>query len=473
MSVPMVLPFKLVILDTDFLLYALFAVLIVLITRVRRNASLRQTWRRVFERPGAMAAVVVLAVYAAIALLDSVHFRTALYAPDGAVTSYSPQILSVLDILCGPLRLHTEHTYSAPFAEHALVRETVMLPGGRVQRIFPRLIWGGRGLAGRLARTRDILQRSGRGLVEALLVWLMLLGGVWLVREGGRDPRPAWKRLWRGDGKLPWRTFWLTTGLMLLIGTVVANLAVEYHVLGTDQVGIDVLYKSLKSIRTGVVIGTVATLVALPFAIVLGIAAGYFGGFVDDAIQYLYTTLSSIPGVLLIAAAVLSLDLYLGQHAREFQSVLERADLRLLFLCLILGITSWTTLCRLLRGETLKLREAEFVQAAVALGESRARILRRHILPNVMHIVLITLVLDFSGLVLSEAVLTYVGVGVDPSTYSWGNMINGARLELAREPVVWWNLGAAFIFMFILVLAANLFADAVRDAFDPRFHRSS
>ena len=92
----------------------------------------------------------------------------------------------------------------------------------------------------------------------------------------------------------------------------------------------------------------------------------------------------------------------------------------------------------------------------------------RHIVPNVMHIVLITITLEFSSLVLAEAVLAYVGVGVDPSMHSWGNMINGARLELAREPMVWWLLAAAFLFMFVLVLAANLFADAVRDAFDPR-----
>jgi peptide/nickel transport system permease protein len=96
------------------------------------------------------------------------------------------------------------------------------------------------------------------------------------------------------------------------------------------------------------------------------------------------------------------------------------------------------------------------------------QIMGRHIAPNVMHIVLITIVLDFSGLVLAEAVLSYVGVGVDPSMNSWGNMINGARLEMAREPIVWWNLAAAFTFMFGLVLVANLFADAVRDAFDPR-----
>ncbi|MCB1738555.1 MAG: ABC transporter permease, partial [Gammaproteobacteria bacterium] len=143
-------------------------------------------------------------------------------------------------------------------------------------------------------------------------------------------------------------------------------------------------------------------------------------------------------------------------------------DLRLLFLCVILGVTSWTGLCRLLRAETLKLREADYVEAARAAGVGPIRILARHITPNVMHIVLIQVTLDFSALILAEAVLSYVGVGVDPSTPSWGNMINAARLELAREPVVWWSLTAAFAFMFTLVLAANLFADQVREAFDPR-----
>jgi peptide/nickel transport system permease protein len=106
--------------------------------------------------------------------------------------------------------------------------------------------------------------------------------------------------------------------------------------------------------------------------------------------------------------------------------------------------------------------------AARALGVKNFVIILRHILPNLMHIILITIVLDFSGLVLAEAVLSYIGVGVDPSMQSFGNMINSARLELAREPVVWWSLTAAFIFMFVLVLSANLFADTVRDAFDPK-----
>ena len=245
-------------------------------------------------------------------------------------------------------------------------------------------------------------------------------------------------------------------------------LAVHYHVFGTDKVGQDVLYHSLKSIRTALVIGALTTLIMLPFALLLGIMAGYFRGWIDDVIQYTYTTLNSIPSVLLIAAAVLMMQVYIETHPDLFETTAERADLRLLFLCIILGLTSWTGLCRLLRAEALKLREMEYIQAAHAFGVSHWRIISRHILPNVMHIVLIATVMDFSGLVLAEAVLSYVGVGVDPSMISFGTMINAARLEMAREPMVWWTLVAAFGFMFTLVLSANLFADAVQNAFDPR-----
>jgi peptide/nickel transport system permease protein len=206
----------------------------------------------------------------------------------------------------------------------------------------------------------------------------------------------------------------------------------------------------------------------LPVAIILGVSAGLFGGWVDDVIQYLYTTLSSIPGVLLIAAGVLSMQVMMDNNPTWFETTLERSDLRLLFLILILGITSWTGLCRLLRAETLKISQIEFVTAAKAFGVGKLTIIRRHIIPNLMHIILISIVLDFSGLVLAEAVLSYVGVGVDPTMHSWGNMINQARLEMAREPMVWWSLFSAFIFMFILVLAANLFSDRIQTVLDPR-----
>ena len=240
------------------------------------------------------------------------------------------------------------------------------------------------------------------------------------------------------------------------------------HWMGTNKVGQDVFYLAIKVIRTGLMIGMLTTLITLPFAIGLGLSAGYFGGRVDDAIQYIYTTLNSIPSVLLIAATVLVVDVQIERYADRIGSAAERADYRLLALCAILGLTQWTGLARLLRAETLKLRELEYIQAAKAFQVSAARILLRHVLPNVGHLILITVVLDFSGLVLAEAVLSYVGAGVDPSTPSWGSMINGARLELAREPLVWWQLVTAFVFMFGLVMSANLFADQVRDAFDPR-----
>jgi len=282
----------------------------------------------------------------------------------------------------------------------------------------------------------------------------------------------ALRRMSAKQSEVPWRLILATGFVVCALVLLGARLGVKYHVFGTDKVGQDVFYLALKSMRTGLLIGTLTTLVMLPFALALGVMAGYFRGIVDDMIQYLYTTLNSIPGVLLIAASVLMLQVYMANHAEEFRSVEERSDLRLLFLCIILGVMSWTGLCRLLRGEALKLREADYVQAARAIGTSHAAILTRHILPNVMHIVMIAVVLDFSALVLAEAVLSYISIGVDPSMQSWGNMINSARLELAREPVVWWSLAAAFLFMFALVLAANLFGDAVRDAFDPRVRRS-
>lgn len=222
------------------------------------------------------------------------------------------------------------------------------------------------------------------------------------------------------------------------------------HLLGTDKVGRDVLYQALKGIRTGVVIGGLTTILAIPFAIFFGVVAGYFGGFIDDVVQYIYTTLSSIPSVLLI----MSFIILFGQGLPQ--------------LCIIMGITAWVGLCRVLRGETLKLREMEYVQSAEAMGTARLRILTRHIVPNVLHLVLISTVLAFSGNVMVEAALAFIGIGVGPDVFSWGGMINDARLELARDPVIWWKLAAAFTFMLGLVLPANIFGDVVRDALDPR-----
>ncbi len=459
------MPIQPVFLSTDVLVFVLIALVAAFALYAARHEHLRAPWRQVARRPLAMAAAVVLSIYVLIGLFDSIHFRERL----ADQTQYSAEVTSLLDKLLAPLKARTEKTYSAPFALHAYSKETVEHPDGRRTREYPRLAFGGAHLDDGSQRAGDIALRVVAGSVTGFFIWAAAVGGffvLWRAKTGATA-----RDLWRGGTEVPWRTILFTVGALMLLVTNLFALATHYHVLGTDQVGQDVLLKSLKSIRTGLLIGTLTTLVMLPFAVALGLAAGYFRGWVDDVIQYTYTTLSSIPGVLLIAAAVLSLQAYMATHPDQYDNVVARADVRLLFLCLILGVTSWTSLCRLLRGEVLKLREVDYVLAARALGSSHFAILGRHLLPNVMHILLITVVLDFSGLVLAEAVLSYVGVGVDPTMDSWGNMINSARLEMAREPIVWWSLASAFVFMFTLVLAANLFADAVRDAFDPRLRR--
>ncbi len=501
-----------VILWSDALVFLLLAAGVASAWYVRRREHLLLPWRRVAQSVVAMVSLLVLSLFLLIGLLDTLHYRVALPEKSGGATVYSPEVLSLFDKLVTPLRTQNEKTYSAPLAVTLYARESIESPDGRVLRDYPRLKYGGAHLADVAQRDRDVAWRALVGGGGGLLVGVLLLVAISSFRRitsdlagvSGQPSRMASSSIrpessqsntprsgqtpdeaLRGNCLTRWipacagmtgnktcRAVIVATLVIAALIGAVANLAAAYHVLGTDKVGQDVLYLALKSIRTGLIIGTVTTLVTLPLALLLGIAAGYLRGWVDDVIQYVYTVLSSIPSVLLIAAAVLMMQVTIETHPQWFDTAASRADLRLVFLCLILGMTSWTGLCRLLRGETLKLRELEYIQAAQSFGVSSFRILTRHIVPNVMHIVLIALVMDFSGLVLAEAVLSYVGVGVDPSMISFGTMINGARLEMGREPMVWWALAAAFMFMLVLVLAANLFADAVRDAFDPRLNRT-
>ena len=443
-----------VVLVTDILVWLLVAASIGYAVYCRRHPHLAVPWARVFRSPAAVASAVVLAAYLVLGLLDSVHYRPLLPAKPGAEKAYSTEVLSVLDLGLMQLRGRGEKTYSAPLATRSYAKETMELPGGKQMRDFPRLRFGGAHLKDEADWAGDVTKSAATGLLAAGLAFVVVYFLAGFLKRRKPD--------------IPWNAgLWSLGVLFAIFGPAIA-LSTHYHVLGTDKVGQDVFYLALKSVRTSLVIGTVTTLVLLPVGIALGTMAGYFRGWIDDVIQYIYTTLNSIPGVLLIAAAVLMMQVYIDQHPQAFPTAMQRADVRLLFLCIILGLTSWTGLARLLRGETLKLSQLEYIQAAHAFGVSDTRVLSRHILPNVAHIVIIAMVMDFSGLVLAEAVLSYVGVGVDPSTNSFGTMINAARLEMSREPVVWWTLATAFTFMFALVLAANLFADAVRDGFDPR-----
>ncbi|MDH4382559.1 MAG: ABC transporter permease [Gammaproteobacteria bacterium] len=440
---------------SDFAAWLLFLVALAYAFTASRREHLRAPWRRVRQQPVAMVAAVILLAHVGITLLDSLHF-----APQAANgTEAEPEPLSALDFMLTPLRTGVETSYSAPFALLGFDRESVLQGNGRAVREYPRLRYGGAHLRDPAQWGLDMLQRGAIGAGAGALAGVLLLRLLWSAQC-----RP-WRRC---DEDPAGRAAALTLLLLCVLAGLGGALATRYHVFGTDKVGMDVLYQSVKSVRTGLLIGTLTTLVTLPFALVLGVAAGYYRGRVDDLVQYGYTTLASIPGVLLVAASALLLDGLMTRHQDAFSSLIVRADLRLLALCVILGITSWTGLCRLLRAEALKLRESDFVRAAEALGVRGPRILWRHLLPNVMHIVIIATVLDFSGLVLAEAALTYINIGVDPGMESWGNMINAARMELARQPAVWWCLSAAMLWMFVLVLAANLFADAVREAFDPR-----
>lgn len=456
---------------TDGLIYLLITVVVASIFYIRKHAHLAAPWKLVFQRKRGVISVMILLCYVAIGLLDSVHFREALPKTlDNESQHYSTEVITLLDLAVTPLRKQVEKTYSAPLATHLFVREIQSSVNGNTEYSYPELAFSGSHLANLSGKWLDIKNTVINSTFKGLSVWIFacLLLSFLIAKRQHISFKETLSRILAGDYLYPIKTVFFVLLLLILVTINIAGLSIDYHVMGTDKVGQDVLYQTLKSVRTGLVIGTLTTLVMLPLALFMGIAAGYFKGWADDVIQYIYTTLNSIPSVLLIAAAVLMLQVYMNNHAENFITVAERADMRLLFLCLILGLTSWTGLCRILRGETLKLRDVDYVLAARSLGVGSFSILHRHILPNLMHIVMIAIVLDFSGLVLVEAVLSYVGVGVDPSMNSWGNMINSARLEMAREPIVWWSLTTAFFSMFILVLSANLFADVVRDAFDPR-----
>jgi peptide/nickel transport system permease protein len=466
------MPFQPVVLWTDALIYLLLIASIIFIVYARRHEHVLVSWRKVAQSASGMSALTILACFILIGLLDTIHFRPVLeQTPGSGGNIYSAEVLSLFDLLATPLRSQIEKTYSAPLSAYLYTKQMVLTAEGEQAWDFARLTFGGAHLNHpETELLNDVCWRSAAGAGTGLLIWMGMVCGLGVIQA--RRLHTSFLHvqavIWRGATAIPWRAILITLAIILMINGAIVALATHYHVLGTDKVGLDVLYLSLKSIRTGLIIGTLTTLIMLPFALLLGIAAGYFRGWIDDVIQYVYTTLNSIPSVLLIAAAVLMMQVYIEMHADLLDTTAARADLRLLFLCIILGITSWTGLCRLLRGETLKLREMEYIQAAHAFGVSHWRIITRHILPNVIHIVLITTVMDFSGLVLAEAVLSYIGVGVDPSTISFGTMINASRLEMAREPMVWWTLFAAFAFMLTLVLSANLFSDAVQNAFDPR-----
>jgi ABC-type dipeptide/oligopeptide/nickel transport system permease subunit len=236
------------------------------------------------------------------------------------------------------------------------------------------------------------------------------------------------------------------------------------HLLGTNYAGRDNFSQIIQGTRIAFEIGLLTSVIVIPLGFILGAFAGYFGRKVDTLIVYLYSVVDSVPNILLIMAIA-----YVVRGAIDrsplFQNITRYIDSGLLAVCIGMGFTGWVSLCRLIRAEYFKHRERQYVLAARALGASDASIMFHQILPNVSHLVIINFSLRFPGLILTEAVLSYLGVGITNEP-SWGAIINDAKQRLWLGN--WWELAGATAAMFFLVLALNLFGDALRDALDPK-----
>jgi len=300
-------------------------------------------------------------------------------------------------------------------------------------------------------RLRGNEQARGAIVVILLFVTVAVLDSVSWSSAKGELPKTIVDRIFQ----MPQERTYSAPMATMTVGEPHLHKLAHKHLLGTDGVGNDVLYLTLKGCRTALIIGGLTQLISTPLALMFGMLAGYFGKRVDDLIQYIYTVLDSIPSVLLLIVLLMVFQAH-GQERGLIQ------------ICLALGVTSWVGLCRLVRGETLKHRDRDYVRAARALGVSHGRIMFKHILPNLLPILIITATLGVSGNIISETILSYLQIGVPAGMGSWGNMIDSARTELARQPAIWWNFTAASTAVLVLVLCFNTFGDALRDAVDPR-----
>lgn len=222
--------------------------------------------------------------------------------------------------------------------------------------------------------------------------------------------------------------------------------------LGTDRQGRSILFRALYSTKVAVQIGVVAALISVILGTLLGAAAGYFGGWVDHLVVWLYSTFSSIPWIVLLMVLA---SMFRGGSL----------DGTLIPVYAAFCMSFWISPCRVVRGEVMKLKELEYVQAASAIGYGRMRILIKHIIPNTAHLMFINFSLLFIGAIKAEVILSFLGLGVKNEP-SWGVMINQAKAEVLNG--FFWQIGAATAFMVVLVLAFNILSDALQDAFDPK-----
>lgn len=234
------------------------------------------------------------------------------------------------------------------------------------------------------------------------------------------------------------------------------------HPLGTDEFGRSVLQKTMLGAKVSMTVGFVSNIIAVPLGMVLGAIAGYYGRWIDDATVWLFTTFAAVPGIIRLVAIKFAFHDKAIFKGEWFELDLDGLP----GLCIALGVTSWVGTCRLVRAETMKLREMDYVLAARATGRHGLPILLRHILPNLLHLGIICFSLGFAGAVMFEVTLSYLGLGVGAGTPSWGSMIDTARMALIVGR--WWELASAVVAFFVLLLSLHIFGDRLRDALDPR-----
>jgi len=261
----------------------------------------------------------------------------------------------------------------------------------------------------------------------------------------GPDRTPPYNELHMESRYVPPLTVATFPEHVLADGTRVPETTHRYW-LGSDNLGRDVLQRLVQGARIAFHVGIMTSLIAIPLGVLLGCLGGYFGGKTDSFVVWLCATVSAMPGLLFILAIAMVagkglFGIYLG-----------------------IGLTTWVSVCRNIRAEVIKHRDRAYVQAARVLGYSHARILFRHILPNVMHIVLISFSIRFPASVATEVFISFLGIGVQGEP-SWGIMINNARARLWQG--IWWELVFVSLAIFLLVFIFNRLADALRDVFDP------
>lgn len=281
------------------------------------------------------------------------------------------------------------------------------------------------------------------------------------VRLGG--PADAWRRLRRRRSAMAGAVILLALGLAAVFAPVVSphsptigNLADAFappgrrFLMGTDHVGRDVLSRVIFGARISLTVGLVVQVTALVVGTAFGLLAGYYGGWMDDTVSAVTVTLQAFPGILLAIAVVAMLG----------------PGIYNVFLAL--GLVAWPSIARLVRGQTLALKEQQFVESARAIGASGPRILRRHILPNCMGPLIVVVTLGVGGAILSEAALGFLGLGVQPPVPSWGSMLAAGRARMATAP---WLTIFPGLAIFVTVLSLNMLGDGLRDVLDPRLRR--